>query len=124
AECGGVTGVFNVPAAMIVVLVTALLVIGIRESANTNTLLVVIKSVVLIIFVAAGIAYVRRENLTPFVPPNTGEFGHFGWSGVLRGAAVMFFAHIGFHAVSTAAQEAKNPQRDLPFGILISLALC
>jgi len=121
---GVIAGVFNAPAAVIVVLVTALLVIGIRESANTNTLLVVIKSVVLIIFVAAGIAYVRRENLTPFVPPNTGEFGHFGWSGVLRGSAVMFFAYIGFDAVSTAAQEAKNPQRDLPFGILVSLALC
>jgi APA family basic amino acid/polyamine antiporter len=117
-------GAFNAPAAVIVLLVTALLVIGIRESANTNTLLVVIKSIVLVIFVAAGIAYVRRENLTPFIPPNTGEFGHFGWSGVLRGSAVMFFAYIGFDAVSTAAQEAKNPQRDLPFGILVSLALC
>jgi len=123
-EGGVVAGVFNVPAAVIVLLVTALLVVGIRESANTNTLLVVIKSVVLVIFVAAGIAYVRRENLTPFVPPNTGEFGHFGWSGVLRGSAVMFFAYIGFDAVSTAAQEAKNPQRDLPFAILVSLALC
>ena len=77
-----VPGVFNIPAAVIVLLVTALLVIGIRESANTNTLLVVIKSAVLVVFVGAGIAYVRRENLTPFVPPNTGEFGHFGWSGV------------------------------------------
>ena len=124
-EHGGVVaGAFNVPAALIVLLVTALLVIGIRESANTNTLLVVIKTVVLVIFVAAGIAYVRRDNLTPFIPPNTGEFGHFGWSGVLRGSAVMFFAYIGFDAVSTAAQEAKNPQRDLPFGILVSLALC
>ena len=124
AEGGVVAGVFNVPAAVIVLLVSALLVIGIRESANTNTLLVVIKSVVLVIFVAVGIAYVRRENLTPFVPPNTGEFGHFGWSGVLRGSAVMFFAYIGFDAVSTAAQEARNPQRDLPFGILVSLGLC
>ena len=126
AVAGGgiIPGVFNAPAAVIVMLVTALLVVGIRESANTNTLLVVIKSFVLVIFVGVGIAYVRRENLTPFVPPNTGEFGHFGWSGVLRGAAVMFFAYIGFDAVSTAAQEARNPQRDLPFGILVSLALC
>ena len=121
---GVVAGVFNAPAAVIVLLVSALLVIGIRESANTNTLLVIIKSVVLVIFVVAGISYVRRDNLTPFIPPNTGEFGHFGWSGVLRGSAVMFFAYIGFDAVSTAAQEAKNPQRDLPFGILVSLALC
>jgi basic amino acid/polyamine antiporter, APA family len=124
AAGGVVAGAFNAPATLIVMLVTTLLVIGIRESANTNTALVVIKSVVLVIFVAVGIAYVRRENLTPFIPPNTGEFGHFGWSGVLRGAAVMFFAYIGFDAVSTAAQEAKNPQRDLPFGILASLALC
>ena len=121
---GTVGGVFNLPAAVIVLLVSALLVIGIRESANTNTLLVMIKSVVLVIFVAAGIAYVRRDNLTPFIPPNTGEFGHFGWSGILRGSAVMFFAYIGFDAVSTAAQESKNPQKDLPFGILVSLALC
>jgi basic amino acid/polyamine antiporter, APA family len=105
-------------------LVTALLVVGIRESANTNALLVVIKSLVLVVFVGVGIAYIRRDNLTPFIPPNTGSFGSFGWSGVLRGAAVMFFAYIGFDAVSTAAQEAKNPQRDLPFGILASLALC
>ncbi|HEU5155351.1 MAG TPA: amino acid permease, partial [Gemmatimonadales bacterium] len=69
-------------------------------------------------------AYVRSENLTPFIPANTGEFGRFGWSGVLRGAAVMFFAYIGFDAVSTAAQEAKNPQRDLPIGMLLSLAIC
>ena len=121
---GVVAGAFNAPAAIIVLFVAALLVIGIRESANTNTLLVVIKSVVLVVFVVSGIGYVRRENLTPFIPPNTGEFGHFGWSGVLRGSAVMFFAYIGFDAVSTAAQEAKNPQRDLPFGILVSLALC
>jgi APA family basic amino acid/polyamine antiporter len=121
---GIVSGVFNIPAMMIVLLVTALLVIGIRESANTNTLLVLIKSAVLVVFVLVGMAYVRRANLTPFVPPNTGEFGSFGWSGILRGSAVMFFAYIGFDAVSTAAQEAKNPQRDLPFGILVSLALC
>jgi APA family basic amino acid/polyamine antiporter len=74
--------------------------------------------------VAVGAAYVKAENLTPFIPPNTGAFGHFGWSGVLRGAGVMFFAYIGFDAVSTAAQEAKNPQRDMPIGILGSLAIC
>ena len=121
---GTAVGVFNIPAAVIVLLVMALLVVGIKESANTNTLLVVIKSVVLVIFVVAGISYVNRDNLTPFIPPNTGEFGHFGWSGILRGSAVMFFAYIGFDAVSTAAQEAKHPQRDLPYGILVSLALC
>jgi APA family basic amino acid/polyamine antiporter len=121
---GTVVGVFNIPAAVIVLLVMALLIVGIKESANTNTLLVVIKSVVLVIFVVAGFSYINRDNLTPFIPPNTGEFGHFGWSGILRGSAVMFFAYIGFDAVSTAAQEAKKPQRDLPYGILVSLALC
>src|SRR3989449_798231 len=117
-------GVFNLPAALIVLVVAALLVIGIKQSADTNTLLVVIKSMVLVVFVVAGASYVRRENLTPFIPPNAGAFGHFGWSGVLRGAGVMFFAYIGFDAVSTAAQEAKNPARDMPIGILASLAIC
>ena len=76
------------------------------------------------VFVVAGVAFINRANWTPFIPPNTGEFGHFGWSGVLRGAAVIFFAFIGFDAVSTASQEAKNPQRDLPRAILISLGIC
>jgi APA family basic amino acid/polyamine antiporter len=107
-----------------VLLVTALLVIGIRQSAGTNTALVLIKSMVLIFFVALGAAYVRRANLTPFIPPNEGTFGAFGWSGILRGAGIMFFAYIGFDAVSTAAQEARRPQRDMPIGILGSLAIC
>src|SRR5204863_364081 len=105
-------------------LVSALLVIGIRQSAGTNTALVLIKSLVLVFFVVLCASYVRRENLTPFVPPNEGSFGAFGWSGVLRGAGVMFFAYIGFDAVSTAAQEAKRPARDMPIGILASLAIC
>ena len=124
APPGAGPGVFNLPAAVIVVLVSALLVIGIKQSADTNTLLVSIKAAVLVVFVAAGAAYVNRDNLTPFIPPNTGAFGQFGWSGVLRGAGVMFFAYIGFDAVSTAAQEAKNPSRDMPIGILSSLAIC
>ncbi len=123
-SAGTVTAVFNLPAAVIIVLVSSLLTIGIRESAGTNTVLVVIKSSVLVLFVAVGAAFVRRENLTPFVPPNTGTFGEFGPSGILRGAAVMFFAYIGFDAVSTAAQEARDPQRDMPIGILASLAIC
>ena len=124
ADGSSVAGVFNLPALVIVLLVTALLVIGIKQSAGTNTVLVVVKTMVLILFVVVGAAYVQRENLTPFIPPNTGEFGSFGWSGILRGAGVMFFAYIGFDAVSTAAQEAKNPQRDMPIGILGSLAIC
>ncbi len=119
-----VTGIVNLPAMFIVLLVSMLLVSGIRQSANANTVMVMIKSAVLVVFVVAGAAYVKRENLTPFIPPNTGAFGHFGWSGILRGAGVMFFAYIGFDAVTTAAQESKNPQRDMPVGILGSLALC
>jgi len=119
-----VTGVFNLPAVFIVVLVSALLISGIRQSANTNTVLVMIKAMVLVVFVVAGASYVQRANLTPFIPANTGQFGHFGWSGVLRGAGVMFFAYIGFDAVTTAAQESKDPQRDMPVGILGSLAIC
>jgi APA family basic amino acid/polyamine antiporter len=114
----------NVPAFVIVLVVAALLSSGIRESARANTVLVAIKSVVLVVFVVAGLSFVRKANLTPFIPPNTGEFGHFGVSGILRGAGVIFFAFIGFDAVSTAAQEAKNPQKDMPTGILASLAIC
>ena len=123
---GGETvhGIFNLPAAGIIIVVSLLLTLGIRESANTNTALVLIKSLVLVLFVAAGIAYINKDNLTPLIPPNTGSFGSFGWSGVLRAAAIMFFAYIGFDAVSTAAQEAKRPQRDLPIGILASLGIC
>jgi APA family basic amino acid/polyamine antiporter len=119
-----VPGVFNLPATVIVLLVAALLLVGISQSARANTVMVVIKVAVLILFIALGAAYVQRENLTPFLPPNTGTFGEFGWSGVMRGAAIMFFAYIGFDAVSTAAQESRNPQRDMPVGILASLAIC
>ena len=124
ADGSTVAGLFNLPATLVVLLVAALLVVGIRQSAGTNTALVLVKSLVLVVFVIVGAAYVKSENLTPFIPPNTGAFGQFGWSGVLRGAGVMFFAYIGFDAVSTAAQEAKNPQRDMPIGILGSLAIC
>ena len=125
-DSGGatVTGVFNLPAVCIVIVVSALLISGIRQSANANAVMVLIKSMVLVVFVVAGAAYVKRANLTPFIPPNTGEFGHFGLSGILRGAGVMFFAYIGFDAVTTAAQESKDPQHDMPVGILGSLAIC
>jgi basic amino acid/polyamine antiporter, APA family len=124
AALAGPPGPFNAPAVAIVLLVAGLLILGIKQSADANTLLVAIKVLVLIVFVVAGASYVRRANLTPLVPPNRGEFGHFGWSGILRGAGVMFFAYIGFDAVSTAAQEAKRPARDMPIGILGSLAIC
>ena len=118
------TAIVNLPAILIVLLVTVLLVVGIEESAQANSVIVVIKLTVVLAFIAAGIAYVQPANWQPFVPPNTGEFGSFGWSGVVRGAGVVFFAYIGFDAVSTAAQEAKNPQRDMPIGILGSLVIC
>ncbi|MFI5230170.1 MAG: amino acid permease, partial [Gemmatimonadales bacterium] len=119
-----VTAIFNVPAALVVLAVSAILIVGIRESASFNTVIVVIKVFVLVLFVAFGVKYIDTGNWRPFIPPNTGTFGQYGWSGVLRGAGVIFFAFIGFDAVSTAAQEAKNPQRDMPRGILISLVVC
>jgi APA family basic amino acid/polyamine antiporter len=121
----------NFPALVGILLVTAILVIGIKESANFNTVVVFLKVALVLVFIALSINYLAQHNWVPmtenwkqFIPPNTGEFGHFGWSGILTGAGVVFFAYIGFDAVSTAAQEAKNPQRDMPIGILGSLAIC
>jgi APA family basic amino acid/polyamine antiporter len=114
----------NLPAVCIILAITAILVIGIRESARFNSFIVIVKTGVLVVFVIAGLQFVTPANWHPFIPPNTGAFGSFGWSGVLRGAGVIFFAYIGFDAVSTAAQEARNPRRDMPVGILGSLAVC
>jgi APA family basic amino acid/polyamine antiporter len=118
------TGLFNFPAAVIVLLVTGLLVVGIRESARTNAAIVIVKIAVVLMFIGFGAAYINQANWVPLIPENTGEFGHFGWSGILRGAGVIFFAYIGFDAVSVAAQEARNPQKDMPFGIMASLLIC
>ncbi|HEX6643203.1 MAG TPA: amino acid permease [Gemmatimonadales bacterium] len=115
--------VLNVPAMFIVALITALLVVGIRESATMNNIIVVIKITVVLLFIGFGLAYVNAENWAPFVPPAEGD-GRYGWDGIVRGAGVIFFAYIGFDAVSTAAQEARNPQKDMPIGILASLAIC
>jgi APA family basic amino acid/polyamine antiporter len=117
-------GVLNVPAMAIIALLTVLLVIGIKESARFNNVIVYVKVAIVLLVIGFGSHYVKTANWTPFIPDNTGVFGQFGWSGILRGAGVIFFAYIGFDAVSTAAQEAKNPQRDLPIGILGSLAVC
>src|SRR5213079_793061 len=117
-------GVINLPAMILTLLMTSLLVIGIKESARFNNVIVFIKMAIVIAVIGFGFMYVNTANWHPFIPPNTGHFGEFGWSGVLRGAGVIFFAYIGFDAVSTAAQEAKNPQRDMPIGILGSLAVC
>jgi APA family basic amino acid/polyamine antiporter len=116
--------IINLPAVLLIGLLTFLLVLGIRESARFNNFIVFVKVGIVILVIAFGFMFVNADNWSPLIPPNTGEFGHFGWSGVVRGAGVIFFAYIGFDAVSTAAQETKNPQRDLPIGILASLAVC
>lgn len=123
-------GVFNLVAFLGILLVTTILVVGIKESANFNSVIVAMKLIVLLIFLAIG-GYtlfqhpeLRRMNWHPFLPQNTGTFGSFGWSGALRAAGVLFFAYVGFDAVSTAAQEAKNPKRDMPIGILGGLLIC
>src|SRR5215472_13519261 len=119
------TAVFNLPAVIVVAIVTTLLVIGIKESASVNDIIVLIKVAVVILFIAAAAHAVIPANWHPFIPPATpGVRGAFGWGGVTTGAGVVFFAYIGFDAVSTAAQEAKNPQRDLPIGIIASLLIC
>ncbi len=119
-----VTAVFNLPAVLVTVAVTALLIFGVSESATVNSVIVVVKVAVVLIVIGAGAFFIDPANWHPFIPENTGRFGEYGWSGVLRGAGVIFFAYIGFDAVSTSAQEAKNPQRDMPRGILGSLAVC
>ncbi len=129
------TAMFNLPAFLISIAVALLLVKGIQESASFNSMVVVIKILVVLLFIIAGIGYVNMSNIgigcaagtagcAAFIPPNTGTFGEFGISGIFTGAAVIFFAYIGFDAVSTAAQEAKNPQRDMPRGIIGSLLIC
>jgi APA family basic amino acid/polyamine antiporter len=115
--------VLNVPAMVIVAVITILLIIGISESATFNDFVVVIKLTVVLLFIGFGIGYIHKENWEPFIPPPAGT-GKYGWDGIVRGAGVIFFAYIGFDAVSTAAQETKNPQRDMPIGILGSLAIC
>jgi basic amino acid/polyamine antiporter, APA family len=118
-----ITAICNLPAMFIVAFLTILLVIGIKETANFNNLMVITKVSVIIMFIGLGFMFVKAGNWKPFIPENTGVWGHFGWTGILRGSAVIFFAYIGFDAVSTAAQEAKNPQRDMPIGILGSLGV-
>jgi basic amino acid/polyamine antiporter, APA family len=121
---------FNLVAFLAIAIVTAILVIGVRESANINSTMVLIKVGVVFVFIGLATMFVvhhpavASRNWHPFIPPNTGHFGDFGWSGIARGAAVIFFAYIGFDAVSTSAQEAKNPQRDMPIGIIGSLVIC
>jgi basic amino acid/polyamine antiporter, APA family len=124
-----VTAIFNLPAVIIIAIVTALLVVGIKESANFNNVIVFVKLAVVLIFIVGAAHAINAANWHPFIPPQTVTDGvpvrgAFGWSGVLAGAGVVFFAYIGFDAVSTAAQEAKNPQKDMPVGIIGSLLIC
>jgi len=118
------TAVFNLPAVLITIAVTLLLIVGVSESATVNAVIVVIKVAVVLVVIGAGALFIDPANWHPFIPENTGTFGEYGWSGILRGAGVIFFAYIGFDAVSTSAQEARDPQRDMPRGILGSLAIC
>ena len=116
--------VLNLPAALVIALIAYILVRGIKESATINSIIVFLKIGIILIFIGAGLFFIKPALWKPFIPPNQGQFGFFGLSGVLRGAGVMFFAYLGFDAVSTAAQEAKNPKRDMPIGILGSLFAC
>lgn len=116
--------IINFPAVFIVIIITSILVLGIRESARLNNAIVVIKVAVILLFIGFGLSHIEVGNWVPFIPENTGTWGHYGVSGILAGAGVIFFAYIGFDAVSTTAQEAINPKRDLPIGILASLGIC
>lgn len=117
-------GFLNLPAVFIVVIMSLILIRGTSESATVNTIIVFLKVGIVVLFIIIGFNYIRPENLTPLIPENQGKFGEFGWSGIIRAAAVVFFAYIGFDAVSTAAQETKDPKRAMPIGILGSLIIC
>jgi len=116
--------IINVPAILIVSVIATICYIGIKQSAAFNSVIVAIKVTVVLLFILFGVGYIDTANWHPFVPPNTGHAGQFGWSGVMAASGVIFFAYIGFDAVSTAAQETRNPQRDMPIGILASLVIC
>ncbi|GEO08222.1 amino acid permease [Segetibacter aerophilus] len=117
-------GIINLPAVFIIVLMSLLLIKGTKESALVNAIIVALKVAVVLVFIFLGWKYINNDNYNPYIPDNTGKFGEFGFSGIIRSAAIVFFAYIGFDAVSTAAQEAKNPKKDMPWGILGSLAIC
>jgi APA family basic amino acid/polyamine antiporter len=117
------TAIFNLPAVIIIAAVTTLLVIGVQESATVNNVIVFVKLAVVFLFIGGAVWSINPANWHPFIPPAQGS-GHFGWDGIMTGGAIVFFAYIGFDAVSTAAQEAKNPQKDMPIGIIGSLLIC
>lgn len=117
-------GIMNLPALIIVVLMSLLLMRGTQESSWVNNIIVVLKVSVILVFIALGWKFINTDNYTPYIPANTGVMGEYGWSGIVRGAAVAFFAFLGFDSVSTAAQETRNPQRNMPIGIIGSLVVC
>jgi len=119
-----IQGIINLPAVIIVAAISLLLMVGIKESAHANAVIVVVKLSVVLVFIALGWMFINYANYHPFIPPNEGSFGKFGISGIMAGAGTIFFAYIGFDAVSTAAQEARNPQRNMPIGIIGSLLIC
>ncbi|RZL19765.1 MAG: amino acid permease, partial [Pedobacter sp.] len=121
ADGSTVNGIINIPAALVVVLMTAILIRGTKGSAIVNGIIVFLKVGVVLVFIALGWQYIDPANYHPYIPENTGTFGQFGWSGILRGAGLVFFVFIGFDAVAASAQETKNPGRDLPIGIIGSL---
>ena len=116
--------IINLPAILIVSAIATICYIGIKQSSTFNSWIVAIKVTVVILFILFGVGHINTANWHPFIPPNTGEFGHFGYSGIMAASGVIFFAYIGFDAISTAAQETRNPQRDMPIGILSSLVIC
>lgn len=122
--CPADGGIFNLPATLLIVLLSLILMRGTKGSSKFNDFLVILKVSVVLLFIIIGFKYIRTDNLTPFIPENTGTFGEYGWSGILRGAAIVFFAFLGFDAISTAAQETKNPRKNMPIGILGSLLIC
>ncbi len=124
ADGSVVSGVINLPAVIIVFIISLILIKGIQESAFVNIIIVMLKVTVVLVFIFLGWGYINPENYVPYIPDNTGTFGEFGVSGVIRAAGIVFFAYIGFDAVSTAAQESKNPKKDMPIGILGSLVVC
>ena len=120
----GVSGIMNVPAALIIIILSLVLIRGVKGSSILNSIIVIVKVGIVLLFIAFGWSYINADNLTPYIPENTGVSGEYGWTGIFAGASVVFFAFIGFDAVSTAAQEAKNPQKDMPKGIMLSLLIC
>ncbi|RBQ10452.1 amino acid permease [Pedobacter miscanthi] len=124
ADGSTIHGIINIPAALVVVLMTAILIRGTKGSAIVNGIIVFLKVGVVLVFIALGWQYIDPANYHPYIPENTGTFGQFGWSGVLRGAGLVFFVFIGFDAVAASAQETKKPARDLPIGIIGSLVVC